>query len=107
MAPELPDNFWFFGDWDGKGNFLAVIKTQLAKVKDMKDLEKTFALAKALEEDERHQKHHPITLTEVIAMKLYCDVYVQLKAKDYFEKLRDEDELPHEASSAEEKSEAQ
>ena len=19
MAPELPDNFWFFGDWDGRG----------------------------------------------------------------------------------------
>lgn len=93
----------FFGDWDGKGDFLAVIKTQLVKVKDMKDLEKTFALAKALEEDERHQKHHPITLTEVIAMKLYCDVYVQLKAKEYFEKLKDEDELPHEERSADKK----
>lgn len=93
----------FFGDWDGKSDFLAVIKTQLARVKDMKDLENTFVLAKALEEDERHQKHHPITLTEVIAMKLYCDVYVQLKAKEYFEKLKDEDDapqnLPHEEPS--------
>lgn len=88
----------FFGDWDSKSDFLSVIKTQLAKVKDMKDLEKTFVLAKELEEDERHQKHHPITLTEVIAMKLYCDVYVQLKAKEYFEKHVDEDarDLPHE-----------
>lgn len=92
----------FFGDWDGKSDFLVVIKTQLAKIKDMKDLEKTFALAKALEEDERHQKHHPITLTEVIAMKLYCDVYVQLKAKGYFEKLKAKDDapdLPHEEPS--------
>lgn len=84
----------FFGDWDGKSDFLAVIKIQLAKIKDMKELEETFALAKALEEDERRQKHHPITLTEVIAMKLYCDVYVQLKAKEYFEKLKDNDDVP-------------
>lgn len=92
----------FFGDWDGKSDFLTVMKTQLAKVRDMEELEKTFALAKELEEDERHQKHHPITLSEVIAMKLYCDVYVQLKAKEYFEKLTDKDDLPHEERQTEE-----
>lgn len=84
----------FFGDWDGKSNFLEVIKTELTKVNDMKELEKTFILAKTLEEDVRHEKHHPITLSEVVAMKYYCDVYVQLKAKEYFEKRKDGEGVP-------------
>lgn len=93
----------FFGDWDGKSNFLEVIKKELMKIKDMKELEKTFTLAKELEDDLLHQKHHPITLSEVVAMKLYCDLYIQLKAKVYVEKLKDEDvdapqNLPHEES---------
>ena len=79
----------FFGDWDGKSDFKEVVKKQLSKVKEMNELEKTLDLAITVEQDERHQKHHPITLSEVIGMKFYCDTYMQLKAKEYFENLKE------------------
>ena len=69
-----------------------VVKKQLSKVKEMNELEKTLDLAITVEQDERHQKHHPITLSEVIGMKFYCDTYMQLKAKEYFENLKKDQE---------------
>ncbi len=80
-----------FGDWGGITDFKEVIKKQLEKIKEMKDLDKTIDLGIALDADVRHEKHHPITLTEVVAMKIYCDYYMQLKAKEYFENLKDDD----------------
>jgi hypothetical protein len=52
----------------------------------MKDLDKTLDIGLELEADTMHEKPHPITMTEVIAMKIYCDYYIQLKTKEYFEK---------------------
>ncbi len=79
-----------FGDWDGISDFREVIKKQLSKIGEMKDLDKTLTLATALQADVKHEKSHPITLTEVIAMKLYCDYYINLKAREYFANLKEE-----------------
>ncbi len=81
-----------FGDWDGTSDFKEVAKKQLEKIKEMKDIDKTLDLGMALEADVKHEKHHSITLTEVIAMKIYCDYYMQLKAKEYFENLKEDQE---------------
>lgn len=79
-----------FGDWDGKSNFKDAVMKQYEKIGDMKDLENTLKLGEALEVDAARKKHHPITLTEVIGMKIYCDYYMQLKAREYFQNLRDD-----------------
>src|SRR3989344_5915380 len=81
-----------FGDWDGTGDFKEAVKNQYEKIGEMKDLEETLNLGSALEADIQRQKHHPITLTEVIAMKISCDYYMQLKAKEYFENLKEDQE---------------
>lgn len=75
-----------FGDWDGKSDFKEAAIKQIGKAGEMKELEKTLKLVDLLEADPMRQKHHPITLTEVIAMKIYCDYYIQVKAKEYYEK---------------------
>ncbi len=87
-----------FGDWDSTADFKEVMKKQFEKIGDMKDLDKTLDLATALEADVKHEKQHPITLTEVVAMKIYCDYYMQQKAKEYFEKI-DKEELKTPATS--------
>lgn len=81
-----------FGDWDGTSDFKEVAKKQLEKIKEMKDLDKTLDLGMVLEADVKHEKHHPITLTEVVAMKIYCDYYMQLKAREYFENFKEDQE---------------
>ena len=81
-----------FGDWDGTSEFKEAAKKQIEKIKQMNDLDKTLDLGATLEADVKHEKHHPITLTEVIAMKIYCDYYMQLKAKEYFENLKKDQE---------------
>lgn len=79
-----------FEDWNGKDSFKEAVMEQYKKIGEMKDLEKTLQLGELLEADVKREKHHPITLTEVIAMKIYCDYYMQLKARDYFENLKEE-----------------
>lgn len=75
------------GDWDGVIDFKEAVKIQFKKIGDMTDLEKTLDLGLKLHLDTERKKHHPITLTEVVAIKIYCDYYIQLKAKEYFEKI--------------------
>jgi hypothetical protein len=74
------------GDWDGTSDFKEAVKKQYEKIGEMKDLDKTLDIGLELEADTMHEKPHPITMTEVIAMKIYCDYYIQLKTKEYFEK---------------------
>jgi hypothetical protein len=80
-----------FDDWDGKKDFIDAVMKQYEKIGDMKDLEKVLKLGKALEEDVVRKRHHPITLTEVLGMKIYCDYYIQLKAKQYFQDIKDKE----------------
>lgn len=92
MEPNAFEQFWLalkcalvvYGDWDGTSDVKEAIKKQYEKIGEMSDLEKTVDLAIALDLDEKKQRMHPITLTEVIAMKLYCDYYLILKINEYF-----------------------
>lgn len=77
-----------FKDWDGESDIKEIVKKQFEKIGEMKDLDKMLDLASALETDVKHEKQHSITLTEVISIKIYCDYYMQLKAKEYFENRR-------------------
>lgn len=82
-----------FGDWDGTSDFKGAVKEQFKKIGEMKDLDKILSIGEKLEADTKREKHHPITLTETIAMKIYCDYYLQLKAREYFEEIKDEEDL--------------
>lgn len=77
-----------FGDWDGTSAFKEAVKGQYKKIGATKELDEALDLGAALDADEKRQKQHPITLTEVVAMKIYCDYYMQLKAKEYFAELK-------------------
>src|SRR5581483_7884207 len=77
-----------FGDWDGHSDFKEAAKKALDVIEGMKDFEKTLDLASGLETDSARQERHSITLTEVMGMKLYCDYYVLLKARQYVQKLK-------------------
>ncbi len=70
------------GDWDGKTDLKKVAKNYLDKNSSFEKLEETIKLG--LDLDLRGNKVPKITLTEVIAMKLYCDTYMHLKAVEYF-----------------------
>ena len=74
-----------FGDWDGESDFRGAVAKQFERIGHMRELTKTLDLGCELEADVRRERQHPITLTEVLAMKLYCDFYVRLKAREYIE----------------------
>lgn len=73
------------GDWDEQDDFLEAVKRQFSNIGDMKGLDETLALGTALEVDTGRQKVHPITLTNVVAMKVYCDYYILHKSREEFE----------------------
>lgn len=84
-----------FGDWNGKEDIKETIKNQFAKLGDLKDLDQTLDLCVSLEQDTEHKKIHNITLTEVAAIKLYCDFYIQMKVNEHFGKKKsDEGAIP-------------
>jgi len=78
--------FLIFGDWDGKSDFKEAVRKKFAQLGDFQDLDKTIQLG--LDMDLERGKVPCITLTEVAAMKMYTDVYIQLKARDYFQNLK-------------------
>jgi hypothetical protein len=75
------------GDWDGESDFKAAVKAQLEEIGERGDLDKILDLGRDLVADDTKSRLHPITLTEVVTMKMYCDYYMQLKAREYFENL--------------------
>jgi|GEM_PF-1682575 len=77
-----------FGDWDGVSDVKEAVKKQFSKLGELKDLEKTIDLGVSIEQDISHQKIHIVTLTEVAAIKLYSDFYIQIKATEYFNNLK-------------------
>jgi hypothetical protein len=85
-----------FGDWDGTGNFSNDAGRAYEGLADLTDFKKTLELGAALEADVKHEKSHPITLTEVVGIKIYCDDYLQRKAREYFGRLSEESERMHE-----------
>jgi hypothetical protein len=73
-----------FGDWDGKSDLKVAILNQFKSLGDFKELD--AIIQTGIDFDPSRGNPPNITLTEVAAMKLYCDVYIQLKAKEYMEK---------------------
>ncbi len=51
-------------------------------------MDEVLDLAISLDNDPEHKKIHNITLTEVAAIKLYCDFYIQMKVNEHFEKIQ-------------------
>jgi len=86
-----------FNDWDGKNDLKESIKKQFSRLSDLKDLDKTIQFG--IEMDLQKKKVPNITLTEVAAIKLYCDFYIQMKAHDYFERLKKEGKLRRKQSN--------
>jgi AbiV family abortive infection protein len=83
------------GDWDGLSDFAEAARRAYEALPEKNDLNKTLDLGAALEADVKREKYHPITLTEVVGMKMYCDYYLQRKAREYFERLsEDSDKMP-------------
>jgi AbiV family abortive infection protein len=77
--------FLIFGDWDGKSDFKEAALKKFKEIGEFKELEETLQLGTDM--DPASGKMPPITLTEVAAMKLYCDIYMQYQAKRYMEEM--------------------
>jgi len=76
------------GDWNESGNFKECVTEQYKEIGNTQELNRILDLAAELDADERKEKAHgEITLTEVIAMKMYCDVYILRKAHEYFKEV--------------------
>lgn len=86
----LKEALFIFGDWSRASDIKEAVRRQFSKLGDFKELEQTMDLGISLDQDAAHQKVHNITLTEVAAIKLYCDFYLHMKANEYFDKLKSE-----------------
>jgi len=74
------------GHWDGQSDLKIALHKQISWFYRNRttDIDKMIDLA--LEVEVEHRASQEITLTEVIAMKTYCDVYFLKLAKDYEQK---------------------
>src|SRR5260370_22505471 len=68
-----------FGDSDGKSDLKQAILNQYKGIGDFREVD--AIIQTAIDFDPSLGNPPNITLTEIAAMKLYCDVYIQLKAK--------------------------
>ena len=75
--------FLIFGDWDGQTDFKIAALKRFKEIGEFKELDETMQMGMDL--DTTSGKIPMTTLTEVAAMKLYCDIYIQLQAKQYVE----------------------
>ena len=71
--------------WDGKTDLVAAVFAQIKWLYkgDMESLKEVFGLAAEIES--AHQSSKPITLSEVMIMKSFCDIYFLKLAKAYIE----------------------
>jgi hypothetical protein len=85
----LKESLLACGDWDGSGDLLKSIQKQFAKLDgvSLDNLEETIKIGENLKPEQKHN----ITLTEVVAIKLYCDLYIYIKANDYAKKRMKQD----------------
>jgi AbiV family abortive infection protein len=81
----LKEAFLALGDWDEKNDFDAEFLSYFKReFPGFTDTEKIISFAKKLRDNP--QVPHNITQTEAMQMKWYCDVYIHLKAANYFKK---------------------
>ena len=77
--------FLIFSDWDGKSDFKEAVLKKFKEIGEFKELDEAIQMGVDL--DPVSGKVPNITLTEVVGIKLYCDIYMQLQAKNYMEQL--------------------
>jgi AbiV family abortive infection protein len=76
--------FLALSDWDGKTEFNTSCSAYFKKeIPGLTEIDKMLPLVQKIQADP-HLPHN-ITLTEVMQMKWYCDIYIHIKAADYFE----------------------
>ncbi len=73
--------FMISGDWDGKSDFKEAVHKQFSKMETFDHLDQTILLGEEQENSPTKTTKTPITLTEIFAIKLYCDVYLEIIAK--------------------------
>ena len=73
------------GDWDGKSDLKQAILNQFKGVSEAGAKELGAMIQTGIDFDPALGNPPNITLTEIAAMKLYCDVYIQLKANQSME----------------------
>ena len=70
-----------FGDWDLASDLKEAIHKLFARLDNFDELDRTIQLG--LDIDPEKKTASAITLTDVAAIKLYCDVYLRLKASEH------------------------
>jgi AbiV family abortive infection protein len=75
-----------FGDWDGVADLKEAIHKPFARLDNFDELDRTIQLG--LDIDPEKKAAPTITLTDVAAIKLYCDAYLRLKASEHFRALK-------------------
>jgi AbiV family abortive infection protein len=77
--------FLAFNDWDGKTDMKEAMLKKFKEIGDFKELGDLIQMGIDLEPPPG--KPQNITLTEIAAIKMYCDFYIQFQAKQYLEQL--------------------
>ena len=69
------------GDWDGKSDFKEAVHRQFAKLEDFRNLDEVIDSGEDQAKSPTRSPKTPITLTEILALKMYCDIYLEIIAK--------------------------
>lgn len=73
--------FQISGDWDGKSDFKAAAHNQFDKLTKFEDLDEVIDLGEEQEKSPAKLTKKPLTLTDVFAVKLFCELYFEILAK--------------------------
>jgi AbiV family abortive infection protein len=73
--------FLISGDWDGKTDFKEAVHKQFDKLSKFNDLNEVIDLGEEQQNSPTKSTKNPITLTEVFAVKLFCDIYFEMLAR--------------------------
>ncbi len=77
--------FLLFEDWGGTSDFKEAALKKFKEISEIKNLEEILQIG--IDLNPMSGNIPPVTLTEVAAIKLYCDFYIQFQAKNYVERL--------------------
>src|SRR3989338_9267424 len=72
------NSFRLSKDWDGKSDFKEAVHKQFDKLSNFQDLDEVIALGEEQQKSSVKTTIKPITLTEVFAIKLFCDFYFEI-----------------------------
>jgi len=73
--------FKISGDWDGKSDFKEAVNKQFDKLSKFNDLDEVIDLGEEQEKSPTKSTKKSLTLTEVFAVKLFCEFYFEILAR--------------------------